>query len=82
MRISKIQESIIHLNQHLDAVERELPKYKDAAYNFLEAESVGKMARYGKEYYRENYLKSPFKNCSDFMKSFLYCFLPVFQCIQ
>jgi hypothetical protein len=72
MKISKTHEALARLNNNLTVVVDELFKYRDMAYMLLEAESVGKMARYGKAYYKKNYLESPNKNCSDYMKSFLY----------
>ena len=72
MRISKTHAEIKRLDDSLTPVVSELFKYRDMAYMLLEAESVGKMARYGKDYYRSNYLENPNGNCSDFMKSFLY----------
>ena len=72
MRISEIDNHTIFLKQQLKVVEKEIPKYRNAAYLFLKAESAGKMDRYGKNYYYRNYLKNSHGKCSDFMKTFLY----------
>jgi len=56
----------------LSIIEPEFVKYENLAYKFLEAEAMNKINRYGKEFYKNSYLKNHDKNVSDFMKSFLY----------
>ena len=60
------------LKSKLDIIDKELKKYKDIPYIFLESEAFNKIDRYGREYYKNNYLLNPNKNVSAFMKSFVY----------
>jgi len=70
---------LLLLDIRLQAINDELDKYKNAPYLLIEAESIGKMRRYGKEYYETQYLKNSAKNYSDFMKTFLYLKSTEFQ---
>ncbi len=72
MNHSEKQYILLFLNLKLEILKCELDKYDGSAYTFLELESVGKIRRYGKDYYKNNYLKNPMKNVSDFMPTFVY----------
>lgn len=66
----KIQLSTIE--EKLASVNKELLKYDDMGYKFLETESIGKIIRYGADYYKNKFLKNIYGNVSSYMKSFLY----------
>lgn len=72
MENDKLHQRLFIVKMKLDLVTDKLKKYSDLHYTFLETEAVSKIRRYGKEYYKECYLKNENKIVSDFMKTFLY----------
>jgi hypothetical protein len=71
-KFEEMRELLVILSSKLETIEKELEKYEELPYKFLETEAINKIGRYGKEYYKNNYLKNSDGNISDYMKSFLY----------
>jgi len=72
MEDAELKQKLFILDIKLNLVKDKLLKYNDLHYTFLETEAFNKIHRYGKEYYKNNYLKNKNKTISDFMKTFLY----------
>jgi len=72
MKNVELNQKLLIVKVKLKVISDKLKKYTDLHYEFLETEAVGKIRRYGKKYYRDNYLKNEDKIISDYMKSFLY----------
>jgi len=68
----KSERKLLFIQIKLDMIEDELKKYSEIPYKFLEAESYNKIPRYGREHYKNDFLKHPSGNVSTFMKSFVY----------
>jgi hypothetical protein len=72
METKKLKLQLSTIEEKLASVNKELLKYDDMGYKFLETESIGKLRRYGKDYYKDKFLKNNQGNVSSYMKSFLY----------
>ena len=72
LTLDDLKKLSVITNAKLKSVQTELNKYWGLYFTFLQTEAINKIRRYGKKYYKDNYLKNIDGNISDFMTSYLY----------